>query len=187
VAGLTLRLGRALGGAHGVRLGVARGVRFRVALGVGVVVGVGVVIAGCATDATDRRSLSPGDVPPSLLGRPLTMAQVGDLEFLVAVADTPESRRRGLMHVDDFGAVQGMVFVFDAPTETGFYMKDVPVPLDIAFVGADGALLEVLTMPLCTAEPCPLFRSPAPFLWAIETPAGGLAGIAPGDRFSLRP
>ena len=111
---------------------------------------------------------------------------LGDLELLVAVADTPDSRRHGLMGVDDLDAVEGMVFVFDAPTETGFYMKDVLVPLDIAFVGADGTVLAVLSMPLCEAEPCPTYRSPAPFQWAIETPAGGLAGIAQGDTFSLR-
>ena len=144
------------------------------------------VVAGCAADPIDRRSLSPDEVPPSLFGRPLTFAEIGDMELRVAVADTPGSRRLGLMGVDDFGTVEGMVFVYDAPTDTGFYMKDVLVPLDIAFVGADGAVLEVLTMRLCTDEPCPLYHSPAPFKWAIETPAGVLAGIAPGDRFSLR-
>ena len=116
----------------------------------------------------------------------MTIAEIGDLELRVAVADTPASRSRGLMDVGDFGGVEGMVFVFDAPTETSFYMKDVLVPLDIAFVGADGTVLEVLTMALCTADPCPTYPSPAPFMWAIETPAGGLAGIAPGDRFALR-
>ena len=117
----------------------------------------------------------------------MAIADVGDLELRVAVADTPGSRSRGLMGIGDFGGVEGMVFVFDAPTETGFYMKDVLVPLDIAFVGADGMVVAVLTMPLCAADPCPTFRSPAPFLWAVETPAGGLSDIAPGDRFSLRP
>lgn len=91
------------------------------------------------------------------------------------------------MGIDDFGAVEGMVFVFDSPTQTSFYMKDVSVPLDIAFVGADGHVVAVLTMPICEADPCPTYRSPAPFLWAVETPAGRLAGIAPGDGFSIQP
>lgn len=152
-----------------------------------VALAVALVVAGCASDSTKQRSLSPDAIPPSLFGRPLTLAEIGDLELRVAVADTPDSRSRGLMGVDDFGAVDGMVFVFDAPTDTSFFMKDVLVPLDIAFVGADGTVLAVLTMPLCEAEPCPTYRSPAPFVWAIETPSGGLAGIAPGDRFSLHP
>ena len=152
-----------------------------------VALSIALAIAGCASNPTDRRSLSPEEIPPSLVGRPLTIAEIGDQERIVAVADTADSRRRGLMGVDDFGGVEGMVFVFDAPTETSFYMKDVLVPLDIAFVGADGTVLEVLTMALCTADPCPTYGSPAPFMWAIETPAGGLAGITPADRFALRP
>jgi uncharacterized membrane protein (UPF0127 family) len=147
---------------------------------------VALCVAGCASDSTTQRSFAPDEIPSLLIGRPLTLAEIGDLELRVAVADTPGSRSRGLMGVDDFGAVDGMVFVYDAPTETSFYMKDVPVPLDIAFVGADGTVLAVQTMAICPAEPCPTYRSPAPFVWALETPSGGLAGIAPGDRFSLR-
>jgi uncharacterized protein len=143
-------------------------------------------VADCAGESTRLPSLGPDEIPPSLAGRPLTIAEVGDLQLRVAVADTPGSRSRGLMGIDDFGGLEGMVFVFDAPTETGFYMKDVPVPLDIAFVGADGSVLAVLTMPLCAADPCLTYRSPAPFLWAVETPAGRLAGITPGDRFAVR-
>jgi uncharacterized protein len=148
---------------------------------------IALVVATCAADPTRQRSISPDEIPLSLVGRPLAIAAIGDLELLVAVADTASSRRLGLMGVDDFGAVDGMVFVFDAPTETSFYMKDVLVPLDIAFVGADGTVLAVLTMPLCTADPCPTYRSPAPFMWAIETPAGALEEIAAGNRFSLQP
>lgn len=151
-----------------------------------VALAVTLAVAGCASEPTYERSLSPDEIPPSLIGRALTFAEIGDLELRVAVADTPSSRRRGLTGVDDFGAVQGMVFVFDAPTETSFHMKDVPVPLDIAFIGDDGTVLALLAMPPCAADPCPTYRSPAPFLWAIETPAGGLAGIVPGDAFTLR-
>ena len=153
----------------------------------GTALAVALAVAGCTSDSSDRRSLSPDEIPPSLIGHPLTVVELGDLELHVAVADTPGARSRGLMGVDDFGAVDGMVFVYDTPTETSFYMKDVLVPLDLAFVGADGRVLEVRTMALCTAEPCPLYRSPAPFMWAVETPAGGLAGVPPGDAFSLRP
>ena len=116
----------------------------------------------------------------------MTIAEIGELELRVAVADTAASRSRGLMGVADFGAIDGMVFVFDAPTETGFYMKDVPAPLDIAFIAPDGVVLATLTMPVCDEDPCPTYHSPAPFLWALETPAGGLAAIAAGDRFALR-
>jgi len=110
---------------------------------------------------------------------------IGALELDVVVADTPGARSRGLMGIGAFGAIDGMAFVFDAPTETGFHMKDVLAPLDIAFVGADGSVVGVLTMPLCDAEPCPIHHSAAPFQWAVETPQGRLSTVEVGDSFAL--
>lgn len=145
------------------------------------------LVGGCAGGPAGRPSVSPQDLPPPLVGLPTTVVDVGEVELLVAIADTPGARSRGLMGVDDFGLIEGMVFVFDAPSENGFFMKDVPVPLDIAFVGADRTVLAVLTMAVCPADPCPTYRSPAPFTWAVEAPAGVLADVAPGDPFSMEP
>ena len=124
-------------------------------------------------------------LPSGLVGLPVTQASIGGLELDVVVAATPGARSRGLMDVADLSPIDGMAFVFDAPTETGFYMKDVRIPLDIAFIGPDELVVDVLEMPLCPAEPCPFYHASAPFEWALETPAGGLAGVRPGERFSL--
>jgi len=45
----------------------------------------------------------------------------------------------------------------------------------------------VRTMARCDAEPCPIYRASEAFQWALETPTGGLAGIEPGDAFSIEP
>lgn len=124
-------------------------------------------------------------VPSPLAALPVATVRIGELELRVAIAETPATRSRGLMDVDDLGSLEGMVFVFPATTQNGFHMKNVPAPLDIAFIGADGRVIEVQTMATCPAEPCPIYRASSPFLWAVETPAGGLSGVAPGDRFEL--
>ena len=129
--------------------------------------------------------VDPSGIPPALAALPFTTARIGDLELRVVVAETPGARSRGLMGIDEFGIVEGMAFVFDAPTETGFFMKDVPVPLDIAFIAADGSVVDVQAMGLCAEEPCPVVHAVAPFRWALETPAGRLAGVEVGDAFSL--
>jgi uncharacterized membrane protein (UPF0127 family) len=126
-------------------------------------------------------------LPSGLVGLPVTQASIGGLELDVVVAATPGARSRGLMDVADLSPIDGMAFVFDAPTETGFYMQDVLVPLDIAFIGTDGRVIDVRTMQRCDTEPCPIYHASAPFQWAVETPAGGLAGIEAGDAFSLEP
>jgi uncharacterized membrane protein (UPF0127 family) len=144
------------------------------------------VLGGCGSDLPVTPSLS-GEITTAFAGLPLTIATIDDLELRVAVADTPGTRSRGLMGIDDLGVVEGMAFVFDAPTGTGFHMKDVLLPLDIAFVGTNGRVVDVLTMPRCLAEPCPIYHAAAPFQWALETPEGRLAGVQPGDAFSLAP
>jgi hypothetical protein len=141
---------------------------------------------GCGSGPPATPASSPDRVPPSLAGLPLTVAEVGDLELQVVIADKPGTRTRGLMGVAEFGLVDGMAFVFEAPTQTGFHMTNVLVPLDIAFIGPDGRVVDILAMPLCPAEPCPIFHAAAPFQWALETPRGGLDGIAIGDAFELR-
>jgi uncharacterized membrane protein (UPF0127 family) len=52
-------------------------------------------------------------------------------------------------------------------------MKDTLLPLDIAFFRSDGTLIEVLSMPICTSDPCPTFGPSDPYRWAVEAPAGG--------------
>jgi uncharacterized membrane protein (UPF0127 family) len=95
----------------------------------------------------------------------------------VAVADTADLRSRGLMNVESLGRLRGMLFVFDAETTSRFTMQDTLIPLDIAFFDADGALVDVLQMEPCKQEPCVLYAASAPFRFALEAPAGALAGL----------
>lgn len=145
--------------------------------------------AACGTDSAGP----PGDVPnvaaaPALLaGLALATANVGPRAYRVAIADSPASRSRGLAGTDDLGPLDGLLFSWTEPVETSFWMRGVTIPLDIVFVGADGRVLTRLTMPICAADPCPTYTSPAPFRWALETPAGGLDGVVAGDRISITP
>jgi uncharacterized membrane protein (UPF0127 family) len=120
-------------------------------------------------------------VPESLRGLDRTTVTLDDRALVVAVAETSDARRRGLMGVADLGALDGLLFVYATPAPAAFHMRGVPVPLDIAFFDADGRVLEVRTMPVCHAEPCPTYATPGPIAWALETEAGGLAGIEVGD------
>lgn len=58
-------------------------------------------------------------------------------EFWLEVADTPETRARGLMFRHDLAPDRGMVFVFPEEDVHTFYMKNTYIPLDMIFVGSD--------------------------------------------------
>lgn len=77
----------------------------------------------------------------------------------VEVADTLESRGRGLMCRTEVPPGTGMVFLWDRPTNGGFWMYKTYVPLDLLYVDGGGQIVAFRTM-----TPCP--RSPGE-----ETPA----------------
>jgi hypothetical protein len=128
----------------------------------------------------------------------ITAADGTVCEVCLWLADTPERRGRGLMGVTSLGNADGMVFVFEQPTEGAFYMFRTPTPLSIAWFGADGAYVGAADMAPCLdAEPgeCPLYSPGAPYRYALEVFApppddrvgGGLdaLGASPGSTLEL--
>ncbi len=57
--------------------------------------------------------------------------------YKVTLAVTPEEREVGLQGQENLADDQGMLFIYQEPTEVGFWMKDTPIPLDIIFIGKD--------------------------------------------------
>ena len=125
-------------------------------------------------------------VPDGLAQFPLARIRLDETEHLVAVARTPEQWQAGLGGVVDLGVVEGLLLWFPEDVAgAGFTMEGARIPLDIAFFTAEGTLLDVTSMPLCATAPCPTYGPEAGFRFALEAPAGGLAGLAPGARLVL--
>ncbi len=57
--------------------------------------------------------------------------------FYVEIADTPESRAKGLMGRKNLPDDRGMLFVFEEPGIYSFWMKNTLVPLDIIWLNED--------------------------------------------------
>lgn len=103
----------------------------------------------------------------------------------VLVAETGEERSRGLMEVTDLGEHDGMAFLFEADTTSGFWMRNTPTPLTIAYYDAAGEFVGANDMEPCEDSPrCPSYPPPSrPYRVAIEVPKGrgpGL-GLTPGS------
>jgi uncharacterized membrane protein (UPF0127 family) len=106
---------------------------------------------------------------------------------LLVAADS-ETRQRGLMEVTDLGGYQGMVFVWDADTSGGFWMRNTPTPLSIAFFDADGDFVGAQDMSPCDDSPdCPAYPSPGTYRFALEVFQGELddLGVGPGSTLTL--
>jgi len=112
----------------------------------------------------------------------------------VEVAATLERRMRGLMDRDTLAADAGMLFLYAVPQpgDAGFWMYRTRLPLDIAFLDADGRVRAVRTMPPCPSHVsyrCPAYQPDVPYSAALEVNAGYLAnrGIGPGARVMFQP
>ncbi|MBA4489501.1 DUF192 domain-containing protein [Paracoccus sp. S1E-3] len=80
----------------------------------------------------------------------------------VEIADDPEERAQGLMNRTSLAENSGMLFIFDAPREAAFWMKNTLIPLDMLFMDAKGVIRHI------QASATPLDLTPVP-------------GAAPGD------
>lgn len=143
--------------------------------------------AGPSTTGTSPTVVDPfqvdrGDVAPEF---PIGIIAIDGEEFVVARADDPGLRSRGLMGVEDLGDLDGMLFVFEQEQQVSFWMKDTLIPLDIAFFGESGDLISVETMVPCVADPCPSYGSDGAALYAVEVPAGAFAGLDGGAVLSI--
>ncbi len=70
-------------------------------------------------------------------------SQAGETAYTVRLADTPETRARGLMYVQNMPANEGMLFVYSEPQTARFWMKNTYIPLDMVFAGRDGTVRHI--------------------------------------------
>lgn len=105
----------------------------------------------------------------------------------VRVARTSPQRRHGLMEVEALPDGAGMWFVYREDRTGGFWMKNTLVPLDIAYVDADGRIVSIADAVPCRADPCPSYPPTVPYRTVLEVPAGYLdrIGAAVGDTARL--
>ncbi len=115
------------------------------------------------------------------------MAQVviGGAKAQVDVADTPETRQRGLAGHSKLAPDHGMLFVFDKAGHYPFHMRGMAFPLDFVWVSADQQVVDITEH--VPAQTVGLFAPPRSFQYVIELPAGFVAqhGISVGDDVTL--
>ena len=116
----------------------------------------------------------PPSIPESLADFALATIRLNESDLLVAVADTSELRRQGLMGIEDLGDLDGMLFVFDRDSSGGFWMKDTLLPLDIAFFDVAGGFVDGFAMEPCTTAQCPTYRPNGEYRYALEVPEGNM-------------
>lgn len=115
-------------------------------------------------------------------------ATIGKQVIQLEVALTPRQQAMGLMFRPALPDDRGMLFPFDPPQPVGFWMKNVPVPLDMVFV-RDGVVQAIAAnVPPCEQEPCPTYGPKVLIDQVIELRGGRAAelGLKLGDRLEVK-
>lgn len=81
---------------------------------------------------------------PGVAGPLVTISQSGrEARVRVEFAATLADRQSGLMFRKEMDEDAGMLFIFPRDSQVGFWMKNTEIPLDIAYISAEGIVMEV--------------------------------------------
>ena len=164
-----------------------------------------VLLAGCADDGDETSSPTESEVTVASVPNPIDLSadgptsasgrvtipgfdeiavevtnDAGDvIESCLLLAAAAEQYTQGLMNVVDLGEYAGMLFDFPADTDGGFWMRDTPMPLSIAYLDAEGAIVSAADMDPCLdlGDQCPGYPPEGLYNDTVEVPQGGLAAI----------
>jgi uncharacterized membrane protein (UPF0127 family) len=117
---------------------------------------------------------------------PVVSLNAGLYVIQAEVAASEAEREQGLMYRDSMGQNEGMVFLFGAPAHVCMWMKNTKIPLSVAFIDADGKIVNIEDMqPQTLDSHCS--KKPVPY--ALEMNLGWFKrkNIVPGSTIEGLP
>jgi uncharacterized protein len=128
---------------------------------------------------------TPGQTSLPTAAATITKSDGEKLLMTIELARTPQEQETGLMGRQSVPDETGMLFIFKQPGQVGFWMKDTPLALSIAFIDQNGKILDIQDMESFSLE----VHSPGQnYLYALEVAKGYFArkGVKPGDTFTFK-
>ncbi|BAT54570.1 hypothetical protein NOS3756_35420 [Nostoc sp. NIES-3756] len=138
-----------------------------------------ILLMACSSQTTPKLPADNASSPPAVLannGQTLPISAKATFPngttIELEVARTPEQQQMGLMYRPALPDNRGMLFLFGSPQPIKFWMKNVPVGLDMVFL-QNGVVKYIETAaPPCRSEPCPTYGPNVPIDTVIELRSG---------------
>ena len=108
--------------------------------------------------------------------------QIDHATLHTQIAANETQREVGLMHVPVMADNDGMIFLMPAVQRVTFWMKDTLIPLSIAYVDRNGAILEIHDMKAMDTSITPSQSDQVAYALEANLHWFSLNGIKPGDR-----
>lgn len=124
--------------------------------------------------------------PPELPWGAITFVDAPEKPRIrIELAESDETRARGLMYRTDLEQDQGMLFVFPEEQRRSFWMKNTCIPLDMLFVDRQGTIVGILeNVPTLNRAPRGVL---CPATYVLEVNAGWTRehGVFAGQRLEI--
>jgi uncharacterized membrane protein (UPF0127 family) len=162
------------------------------------------ILIGCTNStpavSSDMTPSSQTQAPVNLNQRPPITTNAGQqlpitavaivpngIRIELEVAGTPEQQAMGLMYRPALPDNRGMLFDFPSSFPAQFWMKNVPVPLDMVFLQNGVVQYIAPSVPPCAKDPCPTYGPKKPVNQVIELRSGRAAelGLKVGDQIKI--
>jgi uncharacterized membrane protein (UPF0127 family) len=138
----------------------------------------------CGGAAAEVVTPPPG---PDATPTPTTVT-IGDASFAVELAVTPQQQAQGLSGRPGLAPGTGMLFIFESESLHSFWMKDMRFPLDMVWISAEYAVVDITEdvsppAPSQTTSDLPKYMPAEPAQYVMEINAGEAesADIGIGD------
>ncbi|ALF55059.1 hypothetical protein ACX27_23095 [Nostoc piscinale CENA21] len=144
-------------------------------------------LMGCSTQTTAKTPIAVQQTGQTLpIAAKAVVPNGTTIELEVAV--TQEQQAKGLMNRPALPDNRGMLFKFPSAQPVQFWMKNVPVPLDMVFL-QNGVIKYIqASAPPCASEPCATYGPNVPIDTVIELRAGRAKELKlkPGDNVKIK-
>jgi uncharacterized membrane protein (UPF0127 family) len=107
---------------------------------------------------------------------------IGADELVTEIAHSPKEIETGMMHRKSMEENEGMLFVFDFPRQTSFWMKNTLVPLSCAYIDPEGVILELHDMKPLDESPIPAGTDRVQFVLEVKKGWFERHNVKPGAR-----
>ncbi|WP_414755215.1 DUF192 domain-containing protein [Anabaena sp. CCY 9910] len=153
-----------------------------------------ILLMACSSQTTAETPTDTASPPPALVvnsGQTLPISAKATVPngttIELEVAKTQEQQQMGLMYRPALPDNRGMLFSFPSPQPARFWMKNVPVALDMVFLRKGVVKYIQAAAPPCLSEPCPTYGPDVLIDAVIELRAGRAAelNLQPGNSIKI--
>jgi len=93
---------------------------------------------------------------------------IGNRDYRLELAQTPEQRRLGLMYRQQLEPDRGMLLVYGESGDHRIWMKNMSIPLRVYWIDSNFEVIIMRRLEPCAEHPCPSYSSPRPARYVLE-------------------